>query len=69
MIFHTPRLLKARDAATYCGLSRDQFQSMVSAGMLPQRLPGTHMYDRKAIDKFLDRLSGLTSEGNDEAPK
>jgi hypothetical protein len=33
----------------------------VRKGIMPTPLPGTHRYDRKAIDAALDRLSGLSA--------
>jgi hypothetical protein len=54
-----PRCLTIADAAAYCGLTPGGFRQWVSIGMIPPALPGTHRWDRKAIDFALDRLSGL----------
>lgn len=57
-----PRCLTIADAAAYCGLTPGGFRHWVSIGRLPPSLPGTHRWDRKAIDFALDRLSGLPSQ-------
>ena len=54
-----PRCLTIADGAAYCGLTPNGFRHWVSIGRLPSSLPGTHRWDRKAIDFALDRLSGL----------
>jgi hypothetical protein len=53
------RGLRRADAAKYCGLTASGFQSWISRGLLPGPIPGTHRWDRKAIDKALDKMSGL----------
>lgn len=57
-----PRCLTIADAAAYCGLTPGGFRQWVSIGRLPPSLPGTHRWDRKAIDFALDRLSGLPAQ-------
>jgi predicted DNA-binding transcriptional regulator AlpA len=57
-----PRLLKRERAAAYCGVSPSRFSQLVKAGTLPSSVPGTTLYDRKAIDAALDKLGGLTAE-------
>ena len=54
-----PRCLTIADAAAYCGLTPGGFRHWVAIGRLPVAIPGTHRWDRKAIDLALDRLSGL----------
>lgn len=56
-----PRCLTVEAAATYAGCKTiSAFRDWVRKGIMPRPLPGTHRYDRKAIDAALDRLSGLT---------
>lgn len=62
-----PRRLTIADAAAYCGLTPGGFRQWVSIGRLPPSLPGTHRWDRKAIDFALDRLSGLPAGSASEA--
>lgn len=62
-----PRCLTIADAAAYCGLTSGGFRHWVSIGRLPPSLPGTHRWDRKAIDLALDRLSGLPAGSAGEA--
>ena len=48
------------DAAAYCGCeSLAAFDDWVRRGILPGPIPGTHRWDRKAIDMKLDLASGL----------
>ena len=55
-----PRCLTVDAAATYAGCRTvSAFRDWVRKGIMPARLPGTHRYDRHAIDAALDRLSGL----------
>lgn len=55
-----PRLLSREGAATYAGCeSLSTFSDWVRRGILPGPVPGTHRWDRRAIDAALDRLSGL----------
>lgn len=56
----TPRGLSKEDAATYAGCeSLSAFSDWIRRGIMPGPIPGTHKWDRKAIDAALDRLSGL----------
>ncbi len=63
----TPRLLKAGQAAAYCSLSRSAFADWIRSGLLPGPIPETHRWDRKAIDAFLDVLSGTSSKTEENA--
>jgi hypothetical protein len=55
-----PRGLSKSDAAAYCGCeSLAAFDDWVRRGILPGPIPGTHRWDRKAIDIKLDFASGL----------
>jgi hypothetical protein len=55
------RLMKRKDAANYCGLSLREFNKWVAKALLPGSITGTHHWDKKAIDLYLDRISGLES--------
>jgi len=58
-----PRGLTKEQAAAYCGCeSVEAFNDWVRRGLVPKSMNGTHRWDRKALDRALDRLSGL---GND----
>jgi hypothetical protein len=58
----SPRGLSVEEAATYAGCKTvSAFRDWVRKGIMPSPLPGTHRYDRKAIDAALDRLSGLST--------
>lgn len=57
-----PRLLSRDKAAAYCDMSASRFSQLVKAGTLPAAIPGTTRYDRMAIDRALDKLSGLHSD-------
>jgi hypothetical protein len=54
----TPRLLTPDQAAAYCGVGRENFEARV--GVPPLQLFGARrLYDRIALDRWLDRQSGL----------
>jgi hypothetical protein len=55
------RGLTISEAAIYAGCkTQTAFRSWVRKGIMPGPIPGTHRYDRKAIDSALDRMSGLS---------
>jgi hypothetical protein len=54
-----PRLLTREQAAFYCGISLATFAGWVRLGIVPGPVPGTHRWDRKAIDGALDALSRI----------
>lgn len=56
-----PRLMTRAEAAAYCGYSPEHFSRHVAAGRLPQPLPHMHRWDRQAIDRALDALSGISA--------
>lgn len=58
------RLLSIEDAADYCGLSPSGFRDWMKKGRIPGSLPGTHRWDRCAIDEALDCLSGLSKHAH-----
>lgn len=56
-----PRGLTREQAAAYAGCkSLACFDDQVRRGVLPPAIKGTHTWDRKLIDSYLDRASGLT---------
>ncbi|MCJ2059814.1 hypothetical protein MKL09_25200 [Methylobacterium sp. J-048] len=58
-----PRMLSREQAAEYCGCeSLPAFDDWVRRGIVPKAMTGTISWDRKAIDRSLDRRSGLLSE-------
>jgi hypothetical protein len=55
-----PRGLSKGDAAAYAGCdSLSTFNNWIRRGIMPGPIPGTHKWDRKAIDAVLDAISGL----------
>lgn len=56
-----PRGMTREDAAAYCSLSPSTWDRWVSEGRMPPPVPGTHRWDRKAVDLAWDRLSGISS--------
>ncbi|GLH77022.1 hypothetical protein SSBR45G_19300 [Bradyrhizobium sp. SSBR45G] len=55
-----PRVMTKEEAASYVGCkSPSAFSDWVRRGIIPGPIPGTHKWDRKAIDAALDRLSGF----------
>lgn len=63
-----PRGLSLDDAATYAGCKTvSAFKDWVRKGKMPGPMPGTHRYDRRAIDAALDRMSGITPASEDQS--
>jgi hypothetical protein len=57
-----PRGLSREAAAAYAGCeSLSTFHDWVRRNILPGPIPGTHIWDKKAIDAALDRASGLST--------
>lgn len=59
-----PRCLSADEAARYVGVSRNVFDAEVDKGIWPRGIPrgslGAKMvWDRHALDRVLDEMSGL----------
>lgn len=55
-----PRGLTREQAAEYCGCeTTGGFDDWVRRQIIPRPIPGTTRWDRKAIDRALDRRSGL----------
>lgn len=65
----SPRGLTRAQAAAYCGCETlTAFDEWVRRGIVPKAMPGTTRWDRRAIDRALDRRSGLIAEaGADES--
>ena len=55
-----PRGMSKEQAAAYVGCQTlSTFNNWIRRGIMPGPIPGTHKWDRKAIDAALDRLSGF----------
>jgi len=56
-----PRLISAKEAACYVGVSVNTFRSYVRLGRFPKpiQLGARKVYDKKKIDLTLDKLSGI----------
>lgn len=55
-----PRGLSKQQAAEYCGCeSTSSFDDWVRRKIVPGPITGTARWDRRAIDRALDRRSGL----------
>jgi hypothetical protein len=59
-----PRLVAEKEAAESIGLPLATFRAWVEVGRLPKPLPDCGLYDIKALDAALDRVSGLGSPSN-----
>jgi hypothetical protein len=54
------RGMSKEQGAAYAGCETlSTFNDWIRRGIMPGPIPGTHKWDRKAIDAALDRLSGL----------
>lgn len=56
------RLLTKSEAAAYLKLKPSQFNNWIKQGRISPAIPGTHRWDRIALDRDIDRLSGIKSE-------
>jgi hypothetical protein len=54
-----PRLLTARQAAAYFNLPRPKFEALAVGRV---SFGATVLYDRAALDSYLDKLSGITRD-------
>lgn len=63
VIAYPPRLMKAREAAEYLGMSETRLRAV---GPSPRRVGRWVVYDRKDLDRWADRLSDLPLEEQDE---
>ena len=63
------RGLTIAQAAAYAGCKTvSAFRDWVRKGLMPRPMPGTHRFDRKAIDLALDRMSGIDSTSTEQSP-
>jgi hypothetical protein len=58
------RLLTEAKAAEAIGVELATFRHLVSCGRLPKPLADVGLYDMKAIDAALDRMSGIGAPAN-----
>jgi hypothetical protein len=69
-----PRLLSTDEAARYLGVSRETFEAEVKRGLWPKGIPrgklnGKMTWDRSALDRRVDLISGYTAGGIQNAPE
>lgn len=62
------RCITKGQAAAYCNITPSAFSNWVSRGILPGPIPGTYRWDKKAIDRALDTISGIPSPSEEEDP-
>jgi hypothetical protein len=63
------RGLTKQEAAEYCGCnSLAAFDRWQQKGIVPPAIPGTNRWDRKAVDQWLDRASGIVSDSKVLSP-
>jgi hypothetical protein len=61
----TPRLLTREQASAYCGVGPENFEARV--GIPPLRVFGNrNLYDLRALDRWLDRQSGIAEAQADD---
>ena len=58
----SPRLLTKQQAAAYCAVTPETFDDYRRRGMVPDPISGTNRWDRKLIDLWLDKASGIASQ-------
>lgn len=55
-----PRGISREQAARYAGCRTvSAFADQIRRGIMPGPIPGTHTWDRRAIDAALDRAAGI----------
>jgi len=60
------RLLSKDEARAYLGdISDSTFYRWIEEGRIPPAIKGTQRWDRRAIDRALDRLSGIVPDSRD----
>ncbi len=59
LLLQRPRLLSRKQAAAYCGASPETFDDYRRRGIVPGPISGTNRWDRKLIDMWLDKASGI----------
>jgi hypothetical protein len=64
----SPRCVRRREIEQAYGLKPAVFSRLVAKGIMPLRLPGTQMWDRRAIDHALDKIAGLDHPVNETEP-
>ena len=57
----SPRLLSRPEAAAYCRVTVETFDGYRRRGIVPGPIEGTDRWDRKLIDQYLDKASGISS--------
>lgn len=57
----TRRLLTQIELADYLSLSESGVADWRRRGLIPGPIPGTHRYDKKAVDLALDKRSKLST--------
>ncbi len=62
----TPRVLTKAQVGEYCGIAIDTVSDWMARGLIPCPIPGTQRWDRKNIDLYLDRASGIVRQSEDE---
>lgn len=60
----SPRLLTKQEAAAYCGITKATFDDYRRRGMVPDPISGTNRWDKKLIDLWLDKASGIACQTN-----
>ena len=60
-----PRCVRRKEIEQAYGFKPAVFSRLVVKGIMPLRVPGTRMWDRRAIDHALDKISGLGQASND----
>lgn len=63
-----PRLMSRAEVAAYCGITPSAFADWQRRGIMPGPVPGTKRWDRAAVDRALDKASGLQSATAAETP-
>lgn len=62
-----PRCVRRKEIERAYGLKPAVFSRLVAKGIMPVRVPGTRLWDRRAIEHALDKISGVGQESRSDA--
>lgn len=62
------RAMTRAEAAAYCGVTLSGFADWQRRGIVPGPMAGTKRWDRIALDRALDKASGLRQADESETP-
>lgn len=59
-------LMGSKEASVYLGIAQGTFSLWVATHKMPPAIPGTRMWDKRAINAKLDEISGIVSSAPED---